>query len=128
FDYPRTHARPAAGTVCAKSGQFGGETGATERGRLLRFLAGRPGELMGAIRGADTGRLRQYPRQTKGGGKRRIAATACHRRARRWRVAKLSHCPLSMLISRYEGTAARNDSEMACGESNAHSYQTLLTR
>jgi len=51
-----------------KSGQFGGETGATERGRLLRFLAGRPGELMGAIRGADTGRLRQYPRQTRAAG------------------------------------------------------------
>src|SRR6516165_4845300 len=61
--------RPPSGRHCiAKSGQFGGETGATERGRLLRFLAGRPGELMGAIRGADTGRLRQYPRQTRAAG------------------------------------------------------------
>ena len=33
----------------------------------MRFLAGRPGELMGAIR-VDTGRLRQYPRQTRAAG------------------------------------------------------------
>ena len=31
-------------------------------------MPARPGELMGAIRGADTGRLRQYPRQTRAAG------------------------------------------------------------